>query len=103
MPQPTTPYQSFLRRYVLPTLIAATCVRVWMGSPDVVPAARAQIPDSGLQRKQLIESVDRTNALLSEIVDLLKNRGIKLRPGDTDNSRDAGPKAAARPPAGTGS
>lgn len=70
-----------LIRTALMILVAATCVRVWVGPTDVLPPARAQIPDSGLQRKLLLAEARRTNALLAGIAETLTEIRAMLAEG----------------------
>lgn len=48
-------------------LLVVCTVMVLIGPLRLVEPALAQIPDSGLQRKQLLDEARRTNQLLSEI------------------------------------
>ncbi len=60
------------------------------------PRAMAQIPDSGLQRKQLIDAQDRGNALLDSILQHLRTQTIKVKVVGTDKDTKAESKAAPR-------
>lgn len=73
-------------RGLLTVLITATCCKVWLGPVEVVPVASAQIPDSGLQRKQMIDEIRQTNLLLTQALDLLQKHTFKVRLEGTDNS-----------------
>ena len=85
-----TERRSWVREWILPALIAATCIRVWLiPGGDVLPRAQAQIPDSGLQRKQILSAAQRTNALLTQIVDILGSGTIQVRIVDADNTGKA--------------
>ncbi len=68
-------------------LIAATCCKVWLGSDSVLPVANAQIPDSGNQRRLIIQEIRKTNVLLQQIHDTLANGTIKVHSGGADNAR----------------
>ncbi|MBI4716256.1 MAG: hypothetical protein HY763_00465 [Planctomycetes bacterium] len=72
-------------RAALALLVAATCLRVWLGPIALVEEAQAQIPDSGLQRKQLLEETRRTNELLLEIKQLLATQTLNVRIRSADN------------------
>jgi hypothetical protein len=48
------------------------------------PQANAQIPDSGLQRVQLLEAQQRTNATLDQILQHLRTQTIKVVVTGTD-------------------
>lgn len=77
-------------RWLVSAVLIATCVRVWLIPGDaMLPRAQAQIPDSGLQRKQLVDAAHRTNDLLAQIVDILGSRTIQVRVVDTDNTGTA--------------
>ncbi len=65
-----------------------TCLRMWLGPGPVLPQAQAQIPDSGLQRKVLIEEARKTNQLLSDIKRLLEQGTLNVRMQGADNSVD---------------
>lgn len=80
-----------IARLALGALIAATCVRVWVGPADVLPRAAAQIPDSGLQRKQMVDEIRQTNVLLEEIIHILKTQPIKVSLPSTDKSKSGTP------------
>lgn len=75
-------------RVLICGFLAATCARVWLGPGDVLPRAFAQIPDSGLQRKQTIREIQRTNSLLEQIHHTLKSQTIKVRVEGTDKTKD---------------
>ena len=69
--------------------VLLTAIRVWTGSSSVLEPALAQIPDPGLQRKQLLDEARRTNQLLTEIKQLLKEHTFNVRLGSADNQADA--------------
>ena len=77
-----------LRGFLL-LFVSLTCVRVWIGPTTVIKAAQAQIPDAGLQRKQMLEETRRTNELLTQIVQLLKDHTFNVRMLGADNQADA--------------
>lgn len=60
------------------------------------PAAVAQIPDTGLQRKQIIDEQRRTNELLEQILDVLQNRTIKVQMPASEKERGAGVRSGVR-------
>lgn len=77
-----------LTRYLLiaiAMLLAVIAVELWSGRPSMLPAARAQIPDSGSQRFALLEEARRTNDLLSQILDHLRTKPMKVRMEGTDD------------------
>ncbi|HEY3244689.1 MAG TPA: hypothetical protein VGM03_15215 [Phycisphaerae bacterium] len=75
----------------LTVLIIATCLRVWLGPANLESIAQAQIPDAGLQRKQLLEEAQRTNQILSDILSLLQTRTLKVRVESTDKTTTTQP------------
>ncbi len=80
-------------RLFLGTLLVFTCLRVWSGPIDVLPAAVAQIPDAGRQRLRLVELTGETNRLLREIKDLLKSGSLQVRVEGTDK-KPVAPRAS---------
>ncbi len=76
-------------------LLALVAVELWGERGGVLPAAMAQIPDSGLQRNQLLEEARRTNALLEQILRHLESKPIRVRL-QTD---ERGGKSASSPSA----
>ena len=66
-------------------LVLLTCLRIWTGPEPLIERARAQIPDSGHQRKLLLDEARKTNNLLSEIATILRDRTLNVRlvPADT--------------------
>lgn len=79
--------RSWLRGLIV-FAVLATCVRVWVGPISFADEARAQIPNSGLQRRMLLTEAVRTNALLMEIRDLLKTHTLNVRIQGADNKAD---------------
>ena len=68
--------------------LAATCLKVWTGGASFVTDARAQLPDPGLQRKEMVAEVRRTNELLTDILALLKSGKLHVRVEGADNQAD---------------
>lgn len=84
-------YQPRNRRWLASAaalFVLLTCLRVWTGPAPLLEAARAQIPDSGLQRQQLLDETRRTNRLLTEIKQLLKEGTLNVRVRGADNQAD---------------
>ncbi len=79
------PRRGRLIRYVLAILVLLSCMRAWLGPVELVKPAQAQIPDSALQRKLLLEEARRTNQLLSEIKQILTSRTLNVRLQGADN------------------
>lgn len=76
-------------RAVIGLFVLATCLWVWVGPGTILEPARAQIPDSGMQRKLLLEEARQTNLLLTEIKQLLKDHTFNVRIEGADNQADA--------------
>ncbi len=87
--RPPQPARARLIRTSLAALIVMTCLRVWLGPVTLLESAQAQIPDSGLQRKQILDEARRANELLAEISASL-SRMNKLLTTGTLNVRLAG-------------
>jgi len=79
----------FTARGILFALVAASCLRAWIGPVSIETTAQAQIPDSGLQRKQQLEEARLTNQLLSEIKVLLEKGTFNVRLQGADNQAPA--------------
>jgi len=82
--QPTGGRSARWYRTLLILFLVATCWKVWVGEPQVLPIASAQIPDSGMQRKVLINEVRITNQLLTQLNATLKSHTFKVRIEGTD-------------------
>ncbi|HUU85776.1 MAG TPA: hypothetical protein VM243_19950 [Phycisphaerae bacterium] len=80
---------TWLRR-LLVGFVVITCLRVWLGPVDILPQARGQIPDGGLQRKQMVDAVRETNRQMSQILTVLKSGTLNVRVVSTDKTGAAG-------------
>ncbi len=78
---------------VIAGLLVAIIVELAVLISPGLPAAQAQIPDSGLQRREMIEAVERTNRKLDELRDVLRDQVLKVRVVGTDTD-----KKTAQPP-----
>lgn len=93
-----------LDRFTRCMLLAITClltviaVELWVGRPSMLPAARAQIPDPGRQRNEIVGETRRTNELLLQILNHLRTQPIKVELKATDEQK--GLRRAPRPAAG---
>lgn len=65
--------------------VILTCFRIWIGPFPLLERAEAQIPDAGLQRKQLVDEARRTNELLSDIKRILETQTLHVRLQGADN------------------
>ncbi len=68
--------------------VILTCLRIWIGPFPILADARAQIPDAGLQRKLLLEEVQRTNQLLDDIKHILESGNLHVRIKGADNEEN---------------
>ncbi|QDV89126.1 hypothetical protein RAS2_01900 [Phycisphaerae bacterium RAS2] len=64
---------------VIAVLLAVLIVELWALRPDSTNPAHAQIPDTGLQRQQIVDEQRRTNDLLSATLEHLRTKPIKVR------------------------
>jgi hypothetical protein len=67
-----------LLRVAVGFFVLLTCLRVWTVPPRWAEPALAQIPDSGLQRKEMLDEARRTNELLSDIKRLLQEHTFNV-------------------------
>ena len=79
------PRESRFFTRALAALVLLTCFRVWTWPAPMLPVAQAQIPDSGLQRKLLLDEAKRTNQLLGEIRQILTSHIFNVRVEGADN------------------
>lgn len=86
-----TPNPTHVRvlRAALLLLALATFAKVWLGPFSLTSEALGQIPDSGAQRKLLIDEARRTNELLQDIKQILTEKTINVRVQSADNPPDA--------------
>ncbi|MEK6644856.1 MAG: hypothetical protein AABZ08_13210 [Planctomycetota bacterium] len=61
----------------LTLLLSVIAVELWIGLPDRAVAS-AQVPDTGLQRQQIVEETRRTNQLLEQILTQLRTGSMKV-------------------------
>jgi len=81
---PQTRNPRFTDRLVV-FFVILTCLRIWIGPFPILERAEAQIPDAGLQRKQLVDEARRTNELLSDIKRILETQTLQVRLQGADN------------------
>lgn len=65
--------------------VILTCFRIWLGPFPLLERAEAQIPDAGLQRKQLVDEARRSNELLSDIKRILETQTLHVHLEGADN------------------
>lgn len=81
---------------VIAVLLAVLIVELWALRPETAPAAHAQIPDTGLQRQQIVDEQRRTNELLSAMLEHLRTQSVKVRVESSEKPMSAA-KRADRP------
>lgn len=79
----------------LTLLLAIIAVELWAFAPDTTHRASAQIPDTGMQRKLIVDETKRTNELLEQILDHLETKPIRVHliadeKSDTEGQRRSG-------------
>ena len=84
-------------RVVIGVFLLLTCIRAWVGPETTASRVHAQIPDSGLQRKLLLEEARRTNQLLSDIKRVLETGTLHVQLRSADNQADKPSKARGAP------
>jgi hypothetical protein len=50
----------------------------WVGQPTL-STARAQIPDTGAQRQEIIDQIKITNSKLDELISLLQSGNVRVK------------------------
>ncbi|MBN2560687.1 MAG: hypothetical protein JXQ75_07145 [Phycisphaerae bacterium] len=83
---------------VITVLLTVIAIELWAGRPSMLPTAQAQVPDSGLQRNQMIDEAHRTNRLLEEILQHLRAKAIKVEIMDTDKADGSRGRGGKSPP-----
>lgn len=73
-------------------LLTVIAVELWVGLSDS-GRAMAQIPDTGLQRKQIVDEARKTNELLEKILDHLQTGSMKVKLESADKA--SGKKATS--------
>lgn len=78
---------------VLTLLLSVIAVELWIGLADRSTAV-AQIPDTGLQRQNIVEETRRTNQLLEQILTQLRTGTMKVRSESADKPEGKKGKSA---------
>lgn len=86
-------------RFLLASVLALTVMKVWISPAPLIDAAQAQIPDAGTQRRELVDEVRRTNALLQQLADTIQTQTFKVRVEGLDKVGAERPKVTNRPAA----
>ncbi len=94
---PGRPVSTRVFRTAAILLVLLTCLRVWTGSEPLIERAQAQIPDAGHQRKLLVDETRKTNQLLTEIAQILRERTLNVRLAPADNQAAAPVLRSPRP------
>ncbi len=92
------PRQGGIFNRIVLGVVLLTCFRVWLGPIPFEQSADARIPDSALQRRQILDEARRTNELLSQIKHVLQAGTLNVRLEGADNQ--AGKPAKKRPRGG---
>ena len=79
------PRQSRFVNRLVTFFVVLTCLRIWLGPFPLLERAEAQIPDAGLQRKQILDEARHTNELLSDIKRILESQTLHVRLEGADN------------------
>ncbi|MBI5765122.1 MAG: hypothetical protein HZA51_16525 [Planctomycetes bacterium] len=77
----------------LTLLLAVIAVELWIGQADRNTVS-AQIPDTGLQRQNIVEEARRTNQLLEQILTQLRTGTMKVRSESADKPEGKKGKSA---------
>ncbi len=64
---------------ILTLALVLTGLRVWLGPIAPESTAMAQLPNAGAKQNEQIEEARKTNALLTEIRDLLKSGTLNVK------------------------
>lgn len=75
----------------LTVLLTIIAIELWVGRPDSVMTAQAQIPDTALQRREIVEETRRTNALLEQILEHLKTKPVQVTIKADERKPSGGP------------
>lgn len=75
---------------VIAGLLTVIAVELAFHAPSSTAPAAAQIPDTGLQRKRILDEARDTNRHLSAILEHLRSKPIKVEIQKTD-TRKSGP------------
>ncbi len=70
---------------ILIVVVLLTCLHVWTGPFTLLNKAQAQLPDSAKQRIMLLEETQKTNKLLREIKQILRDETLHVRLQTADN------------------
>ena len=85
-----------VRRAGMVVCVAGLAAATASAQTTVNPRAVAQIPDSGLQRKEMLAEQQRTNSLLDSLLQYLRTQTLKVKVVGTDKQS----KTEAAPPEG---
>lgn len=83
---------------VIAGLLAIIAIELSVFIGPLTPRAQAQIPDSGLQRRQLLELQRETNTKLDRILQHLRTQTVKVQVVGTDKGKETGRIPARKPP-----
>lgn len=86
----------WIQRLVV-AFVLLTCLRVWTGPLPMLEKAYGQLPDAGLQRKQILDEAKTTNQLLTEIKETLAKGTLHVRLEGADNQGTPGSPGGVKP------
>ena len=78
-------------------LLAIIAIELSAVMGPIESRAWAQIPDSGLQRKQMVDAQERSNSILEGILQHLRSQTIKVKVVGTDKDSKADSTRSAQP------
>jgi hypothetical protein len=84
---------------IIAALLGAIAIELAVLISPGLPAANAQIPDSGLQRKEMIDALIRTQGKIDDIKDFLRTQVLRVRIVGEDGVRRPAPSSPAPAPA----
>ena len=73
---------------VIAVLLSVIAVELAFERGPALPAAQAQIPDTGKQRMMIVEETKQSNRLLSAILEHLRTKTVKVEMKPTDTRKD---------------
>lgn len=96
MNRTTTVHPNSSSRSVIWAVAALLAAQLWIVGTRPESSASAQVPDTALQRKQQLDEQRRTNELLTQILDHLRNKPVKVELAPPDKGEGAAPRPLRR-------
>ncbi len=75
---------------VIAVSLGVIAVGLWQGHPSILPTAQAQVPDSGMQRNQMLKETQKTNELLRQILTHLQEKTVAVTMRDANEEKEKG-------------